>query len=86
MSITRQLQLSETNSFFLFGARGTGKTTLLKDLHFLKDALYIDLLDADQEEQYSLRPGLLNEQAESMVDGDWIIIDDSVDLLVRQCA
>ena len=76
MSITRQLQLSETNSFFLFGARGTGKTTLLKDLHFLKDALYIDLLDADQEEQYSLRPGLLNEQAESMVDGDWIIIDE----------
>ena len=76
MSITRQLQLSETNSFFLFGARGTGKTTLLKELLFLKDALYIDLLNADQEEQYALRPGLLLEQAEAMDAGDWIIIDE----------
>jgi uncharacterized protein len=76
MSIKRQLQLSEINSFFLFGARGTGKTTLLKELPFLKSALYIDLLNADQEEQYALRPGLLIEQAEAMDEGEWIIIDE----------
>jgi len=76
MSIKRQLQLSEINSFFLFGARGTGKTTLLKELPFLNNALYIDLLDADQEEQYALRPGLLIEQAEAMDEGEWIIIDE----------
>ena len=76
MTIARQLRLSEKNSFFLFGARGTGKTTLLRELPFLKNALYIDLLDADQEEQYSLRPGLLTEQAEAMNDGEWIIIDE----------
>ncbi len=76
MSIKRQLQLSEINSFFLFGARGTGKTTLLKELPFLNNALYIDLLDADQEEQYALRPGLLIEQAEAMNEGEWIIIDE----------
>ena len=76
MTIARQISLSEKNSFFLFGARGTGKTTLLRELPFLKNALYIDLLDADQEEQYSLRPGLLTEQAEAMNDGEWIIIDE----------
>ncbi len=76
MSVHRLLQLSETNSFFLFGARGTGKTTLLKELPFLKKALYIDLLDADQEEQYILRPRLLIEQAEAMNEGEWIIIDE----------
>jgi len=76
MPIKRQLQLSEINSFFLFGARGTGKTTLLKQLPFLNNALYIDLLDADQEEQYALRPGLLIEQAEAMDEGEWIIIDE----------
>ena len=76
MNIIRQQLLSQTNSFFLFGARGTGKTTLLKELPFLKKALYIDLLDGDQEEQYSLRPGLLIEQAEAMNDGEWIIVDE----------
>lgn len=76
MNITRQLRLPESNSFFLFGARGTGKTTLLKESPFFKDALYIDLLNADQEEQYALRPTLLLEQAEAMDEGAWIIIDE----------
>ena len=76
MKINRQLKLSDSNSFFLFGARGTGKTTLLKETPFLKDALYIDLLNADQEEQYALRPTLLIEQAEALDEGQWIIIDE----------
>lgn len=76
MNISRQLRLPESNSFFLFGARGTGKTTLLKQSPFLNDALYIDLLNADQEEQYALRPNLLLEQAEAMDAGRWIIIDE----------
>ena len=80
MPDTRQLQLPDSNSFFLFGARGTGKTTLLKETPFLKDALYIDLLNADQEEQYALRPTLLIEQAEALGDGQWIIIDEDQEL------
>lgn len=76
MTIHRQLKLSESNSFFLFGARETGKTTLLKETPFLKDALYIDLLNADQEEQYALRPTLLLEQAEALDEARWIIIDE----------
>ena len=49
MTIKRLTTLSENNSFLMFGARGTGKTTLLKQLPYLKDSLYIDLLDADTE-------------------------------------
>ncbi len=76
MEIERLQRLSESNSFFLFGARGTGKTTLLKSLPFLQEAWYIDLLDADVEERYSIRPGLLNEQADALAQGQWIIIDE----------
>jgi predicted AAA+ superfamily ATPase len=72
----RLCQLPENHSFFLFGARGTGKTTLLRSLSFLKSAFFIDLLNNDSEEQYSLRPQLLIEQAEAMNEGDWIVIDE----------
>lgn len=44
------------HSFFLFGPRGTGKTTLLK-AHFSEEScLWLDLLDADLEEKLSARP------------------------------
>lgn len=75
-NIRRICRLPDNNSFFLFGARGTGKTTLLKSLPFLEKALFIDLLNASVEEQYSLRPHLLLEQAEAMKEGAWIVIDE----------
>ena len=39
-TIERLCGLPTNNSFFLFGARGTGKTTLLKQLPFLEGAVY----------------------------------------------
>ena len=74
--VSRLCSLPEHNSFFLFGARGTGKTTLLKQLPFLKDAFYIDLLNNDTEEKYALNPQLLLEQVRAMKDGEWVIIDE----------
>lgn len=46
-------------SFFLFGPRGTGKTTLIH--HICKDALWIDFLKPDVLRSYSARPERLFE-------------------------
>jgi len=43
--IQRSIKIPKSNSFFLFGARGTGKTTLLQQRFTPEDALFIDLLD-----------------------------------------
>ncbi len=41
-------------SFFLFGPRGTGKSTLIKNLY--KEALVLDLLEAESYRQYQASP------------------------------
>jgi predicted AAA+ superfamily ATPase len=68
--IHRICKLPKENSFFLFGARGTGKTTLLQDRYHLlpvpqKDTLLIDLLDPDQEEIFSRSPNELKERIQA---------------------
>ena len=73
---TRGCRLPDNNSFFLFGARGTGKTTMLRQTPFLESALWIDLLDSDTEDRYALRPGLLREQTDAMDEGAWVVIDE----------
>ena len=45
--IQRRCNLSTINSFFLFGARGTGKTTLLEGLFRSEDTLFVNLLDSN---------------------------------------
>jgi len=63
-----------TNSFFLFGARGVGKSTLIRQL-IKKNAYLIDLLDDEVFDRYLLEPKLL----EKIVNGqkyEWIIIDE----------
>ena len=42
---SRLIKLPQNKSFFLFGPRGTGKTTLVKTK--FPDALYLDLLEAE---------------------------------------
>jgi len=66
-----------SNSFLLFGARGTGKTTLLKQVFPTADALWIDLLDPDQENRYALHPHELMEQLRATRHPlDWVVIDE----------
>jgi uncharacterized protein len=52
--IHRQLNIPKIDSFFLFGARGSGKTSLLKKE--FPEALFIDLLDQRTEQNLSLNP------------------------------
>ena len=63
-----------SNSFFLFGARGTGKSTFIKN-RFADASLYLDLLDPALEDRLSRNPNDLH-----LIIGDaapeWIIIDE----------
>ena len=61
-------------NFFLFGPRGTGKSTWLK-MQF-KEALYIDLLSPDLFRLYSARPERLREIIEGNPDKKIVIIDE----------
>lgn len=73
----RLLRFSPNSSFFLFGARGTGKTYLLKQRFRPSESLYIDLLDPDEIDTYSLRPRTLVEQLAALPETtEWIIIDE----------
>lgn len=75
--VDRFLNFSLAHSFFLFGARNTGKSTLLH--HRLKDkpVLWIDLLDLDQEEKYARRPSQLKEEILALSpEIKYIVIDE----------
>ena len=61
-------------SFFLFGPRGTGKSTWLK-MQF-DHPLYVDLLSPDLFRLYSSRPERLKELAEGNRDMSPIILDE----------
>jgi predicted AAA+ superfamily ATPase len=74
--VKRLINLSTSQSFFLFGARGVGKSTLLNQAELLKFSLKIDLLSPTQEEKYALRPELLVEQCRALRPGSWILIDE----------
>lgn len=67
----------KTNSFFLFGARGTGKSTFLQSYLRAEMPFWIDLLDPKQEDRYSLHPDSLHD--EILVKKDvlkWVVIDE----------
>lgn len=61
----------------MFGARGTGKTTWLKE-HFKKiPHLWINLLDPKEEEQFLLHPNELVDRVNRLpAKTQWIIIDE----------
>ena len=80
-------------SFFLFGPRGTGKSTWLK--RRFKDAIFIDLLDPGVFRDYSSRPERLRDVVEAYEPGTIFVVDeiqkvpqllDMVHLLMEQNA
>jgi predicted AAA+ superfamily ATPase len=61
-------------SFFLFGPRGTGKTTWLRDN--FKGAFWKNLLlDSDYLPLLS-DTGILSKEVEALEYGSWIVIDE----------
>lgn len=63
-----------TVSYFLFGPRGTGKSTFLKDAY--RNALYLDLLSPDIFRMYSARPERLKEVVAGHAEQKIVIIDE----------
>src|SRR5690349_16718835 len=52
----RLLQLPKNQHLFLFGARNTGKSTLIKSTFSSREALIIDLLDPREEDRFARNP------------------------------
>ena len=75
MKLNRILKLPRNYSLFLFGARNTGKSTLIKE-QFM-DALYIDLLDPETEDRFSRSPKELKYIVDALPDSvSHLIIDE----------
>ena len=73
----RVFKIPESRSFFLFGARGTGKTWLLHERLGAKNGLFIDLLQPRDFGELSQRPSLLSERIALLGGGEqWVIIDE----------
>ena len=74
--IERILQIKKEldSSIFLFGARQTGKSTVLQQQ--FPNSIYIDLLDSTLRERFSRRPALLYEMLQDKEEGTLVIIDE----------
>ena len=74
--LTRLFQLNQEldGSIFLFGARQTGKTTILKQQ--FPDAIYFDLLDHGIKSRLMRHPDQLYEMLHDKPEGTLVIIDE----------
>lgn len=75
--IERILNLREftEDSIFLWGARQTGKSTMLMEQ--FRDAKYYDLLESDLYERFRRNPSMLRHELE-MADTDTVVIIDEI--------
>ena len=64
----------QEDSVFLFGARQTGKTTLL--LQLFPDCRFYDLLETDVYERMKRNPSLLRQELASAKEGEIVIVDE----------
>jgi predicted AAA+ superfamily ATPase len=76
--VYRLINPLKTNSFFLFGARGTGKSTFLSN-YFPHDetVLWVDLLNLEEEDRYARNPLELASHLD-MAPGkiQWVVLDE----------
>ena len=73
----RLLETTRHNSFFLFGARGTGKTTYIRDAFSPDESMYVDLLDPETEDSYRRSPSRLERQVRALPSHvEWVLIDE----------
>jgi predicted AAA+ superfamily ATPase len=74
--VHRILKPLKTNSFFIFGARGTGKSTFLRE-QFGEKFHYINLLEDKWESRYARDPDALKSDLAILKPSPkWIVIDE----------
>lgn len=76
--IKRFLNLPNNKSFFLFGPRQTGKSTLLKEVFKESTTLYYDLLKTDEYLRLSTNPSLFREEVLSREQAITHIVVDEI--------
>ena len=69
-----QIDKELEGSIFLFGARQTGKSTVLRQQ--FPDAFYIDLLDSNLKSRFTRHPELLYEMLHNKAENTLVIIDE----------
>ncbi len=69
-----KLDLSDGQSCFLWGARKTGKSTFLKERY--PDAIYVDLLKANDYETYMKEPASLRHSLRDIHENKIVVIDE----------
>lgn len=75
MFIRKQILIdAENHSLFLWGARQTGKSTLLKEM--FTNAIWFDLLLSDVYERLSKNPSILRETVLAQPETNLVIIDE----------
>lgn len=79
----RLRQFYSNHSFFLFGPRGTGKSTLLKNTFKPESCYWIDLLNLETEERFSQDPSRLYTIVKSLPDKIKYIVIDEVQKIPR---
>jgi predicted AAA+ superfamily ATPase len=70
----RRLLKLPDHSFFLFGPRGTGKTTWLKSV--LPDAKWYNLIREAELYRLMRNPNLLRSEVEALAPGSWVVVDE----------
>ncbi|MEI6241988.1 MAG: AAA family ATPase [Chlamydiota bacterium] len=74
MSLYHRHFQEPTESYFLFGPRGTGKTTLIRKIH--PDALWLDLLQPELERSLLARPEMLISMIQAAPHKKTVVIDE----------
>ncbi len=74
--VNRSCNILKSNSFFIFGARGSGKSSLLSsEFPNIKKVLWIDFLIPEILDQYAIEPSRLLREIEA-AQPEWVVIDE----------
>lgn len=79
----RLLKLPLNRSFFLFGARNTGKSTLLKHIFGDEKTFWIDLLEPDLEDRYARDPMAFKQEVLALDEATKYVIIDEIQKLPK---